>query len=343
MMTLRLMQTVVATVSEEWESPLADELLQRWEHDEGRAKYWRASANFLFFFKRAGQDAVLRFNHAAERTIEAIQAEIAYVNALAEQGLPVAKPIHSRNGTYVERVETAHGTFHAVVFTALQGQQLEVEDLSPVQFSQWGRALGTLHNASAQLAVAGQTSMQQRPTWQDHLAMATVLIPATETAALQTLGALQQQLRQLPVTVDNFGLIHYDFELDNLIWVGEIAGIIDFDDSAFYWYVADIALALSDVLGDRASAVDLQNPSFLHFIEGYRSVRPLAQEEIDLIPLFIRMDALVTFAKLQRALTPVNPAGELPWMADLRGKLAAKMQIYREEFATQPRAQRGCG
>jgi hypothetical protein len=45
------------------------------------------------------------------------------------------------------------------------------------------------------------------------------------------------------------------------------------------------------------------------------------------------MANLMTFARLYRALTPVNPAGELPWMAGLRSKLAAKMQFYRAEFS----------
>ncbi|MCB0188286.1 MAG: phosphotransferase, partial [Caldilineaceae bacterium] len=222
MMTLRLMQAVVATVSEQWESPLADEVLQRWDHNGDSAKFWRASTNFVFFFKQAGQDCVLRFNHADERTLSAMQGEIDFVNGLATQGIPVAKPIRSRNGHYVESVATALGTFYATAFEALQGEQWEVEDLTPQQFVAWGQALGALHNASAKLTVAG------RPTWQDHLAMAAALIPAQETAAHQTLEMLRQQLHQLPVNAENFGLIHYDFELDNLIWDGETAGIIDF-------------------------------------------------------------------------------------------------------------------
>mgnify|MGYP003410631024 CR=1 FL=1 len=76
MMTLRLMQAVVATVNEEWESPLADEIVQYWAHDAGHAKFWRASTNFVFFFKPAGQDCVLRFNHADERTVEMHVGEV---------------------------------------------------------------------------------------------------------------------------------------------------------------------------------------------------------------------------------------------------------------------------
>ena len=62
-------------------------------------------------------------------------------------------------------------------------------------------------------------------------------------------------------------------------------------------------------------------------------MRSLPQAEIERIPLFLRLDALVTFARLQRALTPVNPDGELVWMAGLRKKLAAKMDVHREAFA----------
>ncbi|MCB0064169.1 MAG: phosphotransferase, partial [Caldilineaceae bacterium] len=183
MMTLRLMQDVVGTVSEQWESPLADELMQRWDYNGDSAKFWRASSNFVFFFKHAGKDCVLRFNHAAERKVATIQGEIDFVKGLVVQGIPVAKPIVSRTGNDIESVETAHGTFHAVAFEALQGEQFEAEDLTPAQFSQWGRALGKLHNASANLSATNNSSLADRPTWRDHLAMAAELIPAEETAA----------------------------------------------------------------------------------------------------------------------------------------------------------------
>lgn len=61
-------------------------------------------------------------------------------------------------------------------------------------------------------------------------------------------------------------------------------------------------------------------------------MRPMPQTEVEQIPLFLRLQNLVTFARLYRALTPVDPAGELPWMAGLREKLAAKMAFYRAEF-----------
>jgi Ser/Thr protein kinase RdoA (MazF antagonist) len=79
--------------------------------------------------------------------------------------------------------------------------------------------------------------------------------------------------------------------------------------------------------------LDFQNESYQRFIEGYRSGRPIEQAELNLIPLFLHVHHLFDFARLCRALTPVNPNGELPWMAGLRNKLAAKMQFYRDELS----------
>lgn len=327
MMKLSTMQAVVATVNAQWESDLADELLRSWEHDGGRAKFWRASTNFVFFFKKAGRDHVLRFNHATERTAETIQAEIDYINALAARGLRVARPVQSLAGNLVESINTTQGLFHAVVFEALPGKSVDLEEMTPDQLVRWGQTLGELHQAAIHYTKPG------RPSWQDHLAMVAEILPETESGARQELDRLAHELRQLDSHPQNFGLIHYDFEPDNLIWHDGQPGIIDFDDCAWYWYVADIALALSDLFGDRPSQVDFANPAFRHFIQGYRTVRPLAQTEVDQIPLFLRLQNLVSFARLYRAVTPVDPAGELPWMAGLREKLTAKVEFYRHEFA----------
>jgi Ser/Thr protein kinase RdoA (MazF antagonist) len=326
MMKLSTMQAVVATLNEQWESPLAEELLARWEHDEECAKYWRSSANFVFFFKASGRDRVLRFNHASERTASEIQAELAYINALAKSGVRVAQPVCSITGKDVESVDTGQGRFHAVVFEALPGKQLDLEELTADQLVRWGRALAELHQAAPHYTQPG------RPSWQDQLNTVPKILPTEERGALEELARLRRELNQLAITEQNFGLIHYDFEPDNLLWDGDQPGIIDFDDCAWYWFVADIALAVSDLFDDSARAVDLQNEAFQHFITGYRSVRPLAPTELALIPLFIRVQNLVAFTRLYCALTPVNPAGEPEWMVALRTKLAAKMQFYRHEF-----------
>ena len=330
MMKLSTMNDVVETVNDEWESALADQIVQRWDHDEP-VKYWRASSNFIFFFKNLGVTYVLRFNHARERMPESIQAEIEFVNALAEEGIRVAKPIRSIAGNFVESVdvtvgEIGHGLFHAAAFEAMPGEQLDLDELTTEQFVLWGKALGELHNAAALSPKAA------RPTWTDQLAMAAEILPSEDGIAHQAIDRLSTELSQLAVDEQNFGLIHFDFELDNILWAGAVPGLIDFDDCAYHWFAADIAFATRDLFDDCASKVDMTHNSFLHFIQGYRTARPIEQAELERIPLFMQVHNLMMLARLHRTLTPVNPTGELPWMADLREKLAAKMDFYRVEI-----------
>ncbi len=163
--------------------------------------------------------------------------------------------------------------------------------------------------------------------------MVSEYLPVTEQAAQTTLRELQEQLTRLSISESSYGLIHFDFELDNIVWNGDEVGIIDFDDSAYYWFVADIAFALRDLFEDSAEKVDLRNESFQNFLAGYRLMKDMAQEDLELIPIFLRLHNLITFAKLYRTLGTNDAQDEPIWLEALRKKLSLKMQFYRDEFS----------
>ncbi len=327
MMKLSTMRALTDTLNDQWESAIADQILSRWEHDKGTAKYLRASANFQFIFQKAGERYFLRFNHATERSIDRIRAEADYINHLSSEGLVVAKPVLSITGNLVESVPTSQGVFHAVVFEGLAGTQFEIEELTPEIFTRWGKTLGELHKASQGYQVAG------RPSWKDHLALVSEYLPATEQTAQSVSSELQEQLARLPISESNYGIIHFDFELDNIVWNGDEVGIVDFDDSAYYWFAADIAFALRDLFNDNPEKVDLRNESFQSFLAGYRLAREITQEDLELIPMFLGLHNLITFAKLHRTLGIDEAHDEPVWLQELRKKLSLKMQFYRDGFS----------
>ena len=233
----------------------------------------------------------------------------------------------SVNGSYVESVETRLGLFHAVVFDALQGEQWATDELAPDMFAAWGKALGNLHNASQGHPGTG------RATWQEHLLSIATHLPQGERAALAQLRKLQEQLSQLPTNARACGLIHFDFELDNVIWTDLGAEIIDFDESAWYWFVADIAVALRDVFEDDPDNVDLTNDRLRRFVAGYRKVRKLAEEDLELLPLYLRLHNMLSFAKLYRTIGTENPHDGPLWVVNLRNKLTAKRNSYQARFS----------
>jgi len=317
----------VDTLNATYASPIADALLAAWSHDPGSARYFRASANFIFVFERGGKPYILRFAHASERTTDAIQAELAYLHHLAAHSVPVALPIQSLSGRWVESTPTTLGVFHAVVFDHLPGQQYDVGDLSLAQFTRWGSALGALHLATEGYRGAG------RPTIRDHLRMAEQLLPAHEDAAHRLLTPLEQQVARLPTREQMLGMIHYDFELDNLLWDDQRVSIVDFDDCTGYWFVADIAFALRDLFNDQAEQIDITDVRLRAFVIGYREMRVMTDDELRQLPLFLQIHNLVSFTKLLRA-ADLDAAQAAPaWVIDLQAKLLRKAQTYREGFA----------
>ncbi len=333
MMKLTLMRDVSATVDVDWHSPIADAILAHWAHDDERAWFVRSSANVLFGFKQDGRDCFLRFNHATERTPQMIQFELDYLAYLQAAGLRVVQPIRSLAGNFIESVDTGLGQFHAVAFERVSGEMLDISTLTPAQVAAWGRTLGELHQA-----VVGYNAVG-RLTWRDQIESLEQDLPTHESAARQAAQLLHSQLAQLPINTyqvkDNYGLIHFDFELDNLLWDSERFGIVDFDDCIWHWHVADIAFALRDLFDDDPAQVDLQNPTFKAFIGGYRQAKALPQEDLDQIPLFLHLHNLVAFAKLLRAMDAGDAADDPTWLKDLRQRLARKVDRYRARFADE--------
>ncbi len=326
MMKLSLMRSLMDTVDPHWHSPVADEILARWPHDPPGAWLLRASSNFVFGFKQGGKPYILRFVHASQRSPAALQAEVDFLRYLSNRGVRANQPVPSLSGEDIVSLDTPIGACHALVFEAFSGEQFETDDLDQPRLFAWGKAAGELHNACQGYPGTG------RPSWQDQLASAAASLPAQDTLARQALDQLSDQLAHLPVSEQNFGLIHFDLESDNLIWEGLLTGIIDFDDCATNWFAADIAFALRDLFGDRASQVDLQDARFGEFVRGYRSARQIGNDELAQIPLFLRFSNILKYAELLPIVEEDSQPGEPDWLVKLRQKLAHMVAVYREEM-----------
>jgi Ser/Thr protein kinase RdoA (MazF antagonist) len=330
MMKLALMKRFFETLSPEWKSPLMDEIAAPWGCGEADVRFWRASANFVAYVNAPAGKFVLRFNHESERSAAGIAAELELVNQMIARGLHAARPLASLAGRLVESVPTAQGVFHAVWFERLEGQKLEFDTLDLAGFERWGRLVGQVHHAGQGLPVVG------RPAWDDGLAAFRRDVAPQETLAWRELAAVEAALRALPTAADSYGLVHYDLELDNLVWEGDAAGVFDFDDCGSHWYAGDIAFALRDLFSDSAARVNFNDERLLAFLGGYRAMREISPAQLQRIPLFLRYHNLVNFARITRSLGEGPQAGEPGWLGDLRLRLASMLERSRQDFAAHP-------
>ncbi len=204
MMRLSTLWSVDRTADAHGRSPVADRILERWAHDRGSARAFRSSANFVYVFRDAGRRRFLRFADSSERSRETIEAEVNILDWLAGAGVSVARPLPSTGGNVVETVVTDLGTFHAVVFPALEGaRDLDIGDLDAPRFRAWGAALGELHAALKDYPGAGTAA---RGTWRDHLASAKEYIPEDASALRREWDRIASALHALPVNRDTYGL-----------------------------------------------------------------------------------------------------------------------------------------
>jgi Ser/Thr protein kinase RdoA (MazF antagonist) len=171
--------------------------------------------------------------------------------------------------------------------------------------------------------------LQNRKSWREQLLFVKETLSNDEVAAASELQRVRQWAEGLSTSKESFGLIHYDFELDNLYWDHGEVGILDFDDCLNTWYVADICYALRDLFEE---SIDLNHPLFQEFIKGYSR-----ETEIDILlihdlPWFMRMHKLVLFATLLRTVDIEESEQNSAWLIGLRKKLVSYIEEYRASF-----------
>jgi Ser/Thr protein kinase RdoA (MazF antagonist) len=151
--------------------------------------------------------------------------------------------------------------------------------------------------------------------------------PELGHAAARVWGALGGLPRDSRV----FGVVHGDFELDNLAWVGDRATAFDFDEAARGWFIADIGSALRD-LGGAA----FEQSTGRAFLAGYCAVRQISDAEIGWLPLFGVAQNIGLLIRLRRALDMQPAAGDPAWLARLYRRLRERARSLRTEVLASP-------
>jgi Ser/Thr protein kinase RdoA (MazF antagonist) len=233
----------------------------------------------------------------------------------------------SLSGDSIATIENESAAFYASVFEFAPGEQYsEPESLRPEQLAAWGRGMAQLHRASQAYTPGGAFT---RPGWVDIVEITAAWLPEGETHAQHYLTQAQDWLASLPAGPGDFGLIHWDLCIDNLSWDGRQFHIFDFDDAAYFWYAADLAFALEDVLAQPEAQ---RQPVLGPFLDGYRSIRPEIEPWLGTLPGFLQVMNIFKFGRVLHALRSADPVLDPPWLARLRQKLIRRLEEWRQGF-----------
>ena len=279
---------------------LAIEALPQWGVGGGEPALVKCRENAVFRVTAAdGRDAALRVHRHGYHTDDALRSELTWMEALRADGVDAPAVIPTASGApfATVRVEGVPEPRQVDMLTWMAGVPLgTIEDgLDPViadvrnTFRGVGRLAARLHNhAEAWPLPAGFVRhawdrdglIGPDPLWgrfwqADGLSAGQRrLIERARARARDDLTAHGQPPRR-------YGLIHADFNLDNLLLDGDRVVLLDFDDAGFGWHLFDLATVWTMFLG--AGHVEAMR---FGVIEGYRRERDLPDEQLARMPLF---------------------------------------------------------
>ncbi len=306
--------------------PVVD-AVHRWGGQLDTVTHIRSSSNHLFRFAQADQWRFLRLTPVEKRPKEQIIGELTFIHYLADQGLLVAKPLPSLTNQLIETIEWEEHSYYAVVFTALRGQQwTEPHQLPLAVIHAWGSTLAQFHRASQ--ALAAQVTLC-RPSWQDAFLEAREWLPVAEKVAHYELASVYEWLSSLPTNRANYGLIHRDLELDNLLWDGQRFQVLDFDDALYHWYAADIAAALDELWLDPRR---MPPQWFDHFLQGYAAILGDVEISPEALHQFLRCIRILDFAQVLHAYHATPKGADAPWLANMRKHSTRWLRARRKLF-----------
>ncbi|HEY7432692.1 MAG TPA: phosphotransferase [Streptosporangiaceae bacterium] len=313
----RLRQTVAGS----WASPVADQVAAQWAYPAGTAKWWRSSAFHVFAIPGDGGGRFLRFVPIACRRQDDIAAAAELMAQLSRAGSAVVRPVATVSGALTVTVPTRIGVMHAVLVEAAPGAEADIGGLAPARARRWGQALARLHSDATGLSGGLSEAFGELPDAGGLFAGDTPLVEATLT--------LTGWMGGLPRDRHHWGVVHGDFELDNLAWAGDRPTAYDFDEAAVSWFAADVAAAVRDLTGPTGLAAGEHRALFDAFVDGYRDLRPLDDQDLGRLPLFAGLHAAASLVRITHA---IGDAGqdEPGWLVQLRGKLTERARTLRQ-------------
>lgn len=242
MLPLSEIAAVRDTVDAQWRSPVADAAAAPWGLRPGTALWWRSSAVHVWVVP-PGRDPrgvlYLRAARAASPAGDRLVAGTAVQRRLAERGADVAALLPSSAGRLVEHVPSALGELVVVAVAAVDGQELDADDLDATRARAWGEALDALHAAAA-------------PDDGDVPAPPSPFAPLLDAADAEVARAARALERAAAATEPSPAVVgHGDFELDNVRWAGDRVVCFDLDEAGPTTLATDLAKATADV-GDAA-------------------------------------------------------------------------------------------
>ncbi len=248
--------------------------------------------NFVYGFG----DFVIRFVHSKHRSYKMVLAEIEFIDYLSKNGASVSTIVHSKDGNIAEKFLLDNGDyFTVVVFTRAPGTFLKKDDMNEGLFFNLGREIGKLHKLSKDYVPENK-----RYTWdeEDYIGQFRKYLDDEDDFILIKATEIFNKIKSIPITKENYGLIHTDLHFGNMYIENNKLTFFDFDDSSYKYYISDIAIVLYyyfSFTNREADRCIKSKEILVPFMKGYNQYNNIEKEMFSMLNDFLKLRETILY------------------------------------------------
>ena len=275
----------------QWWTGIAEDALEAYALHDARLELLTYSNNAVFSVRARDARFVLRLHRPELARERWIRSELLWLRAICDNSdLVVPYPVETRAGDLVAsvRVERLSAPVHAVLFRHIEGESRQPADISADEVGQVGVFLAKLHSIPY---TPPDDFQRPRLDWEGLFGEESLYDPG-EGARLfsaeqrEVFAAVAKRVREVMAALgqgaDHFGLIHADLLCKNVLFHQGAARALDFEYCGRGYYLYDLTPILWQ-LRDNGRYPELLQAMW----QGYTSIRPLSENQRELLEVFI--------------------------------------------------------
>jgi Ser/Thr protein kinase RdoA (MazF antagonist) len=271
-------------------SALNQRLQQRYALTDTTCRLLIRNVSDTYLLENTAGKYIFKIYRDAHRKLDEIKAEVEWLNILKNNGAQVAYPLKDSDGGQLQSFNAAEGTRYGVLFSYAQGKV--VTDLSEQNLQTVGREMALIHD------IASTTTLSYpRKEYTVETMLTSPLktitpffkhLPDEYNYLLQTGHKVAEAINSFDTTKFSYGYCHYDFLPKNFHFAND-GGItfFDFDFCGKGLLANDLASFYVHFFLETFKGKMTRHEAdrlFGIFVESYRNVRPITDEEIKAIP-----------------------------------------------------------